>query len=170
MNNIKIKVDADDNLRHKEIHFFNLFDIQYQQDTSIIDFYNQYRNFVISKLKKKGDTIMWLDNMVLAEDETISPTFEELIMAVVLGLIDYRLPGHVRDNYFHLLGKAKSLMDYRMDILAEVPTFLRKINGNLQAVSKCEDDPLALRYGNGMSYIKLENCCLLFSSIFQSYH
>ena len=143
MNNIKIKVDADYNLRHKEIHFFNLFDIQYQQDTSIIDFYNQYRNLVISKLKKKGDTIMWNNNTVMAEDEQLSPTFEELILANVLGLINTRLPGHVRDNYYSLIGKTKSLMDYRTDILDKVPTFLKAIDGNMLAVSKSDDELLS---------------------------
>jgi hypothetical protein len=32
--------------------------------------------------------------MMLEEDEELSPTFEELILANVLGLIDSRLPGY----------------------------------------------------------------------------
>jgi hypothetical protein len=67
-----------------------------------------------------------MNNSVLLIDEQLSPTFEELILAVVLGLIDNRLPGHVKSHYQPLLGKSKSLMDYKTDILAKVPTFLKE--------------------------------------------
>jgi hypothetical protein len=161
MESIKIKVDDEQNLKQKEMHFFNLFSFHYQHDTSTIEFYNQYRNLVIADLKKKGDIIMWRDNIVLAEDEALSPTFEELILAVVLGLINTRLPGYVWDYYHHhLIGKSKSLMDYRMDILSQVPSFLLKMEGNLTAVAKSDEDP-HVRYGT-RSYTSVSKMlCLL---------
>ena len=140
---IDIKVDEDCDMQHKEILFCNLFDLQYCKEISAAEFYDQYRNLIVACLKKKGDTIMWNNNTVMAEDEQLSPTFEELILANVLGLINTRLPGHVRDNYNSLIGKTKSLMDYRTDILDKVPTFLKAIDVNMRAVSKSDEDLLS---------------------------
>jgi len=128
---IKIKDDEDNDIQYKEILFFNLFDLQYNQEISAIGFYDQYRNLIMASLKKKGDIIVWQNETVLAEDEQLSPTFEELILANVLSLINNRLPSYVRNSYYRLIGKTKSLMDYREDILDKVPTFLAEIDGNL---------------------------------------
>ena len=87
-------------------------------------------------LKKKGDVILWQNNMVLTDDEQLSPTFEELILANVLGLIDVRLLGHVKDKYYNRLGDARSLMDYQADILGNVPNFLTELENNLLFASK----------------------------------
>jgi hypothetical protein len=74
---------------------------------------NTGRNLVVASLRKKGDTIRWQNDRVLAQDEELSPTFEEMILANVLGLIDARLPGYVRQKYQDLLGRAEGLMDYQ---------------------------------------------------------
>jgi len=73
------------------------------------------------------------------EDEHLSPTFEELILINVLGLIDNRLPGHVRDQYSCLIGESESLMDYETDILGKVPTFLTEI----EVYAESKSDQLA---------------------------
>jgi len=142
---IKIKVDEDYDIHNSEILFFNLLDLQYQSETSAVGFYDQYRNLIVASLKRKGDTIEWQNDTILAEDEQLSPTFEELIFANVLSLINARLPGHVRNNYYHLIKKSKSLMDHRADILEKVPIFLEEINGSLAAVSK-SDVEISSRY------------------------
>ncbi len=87
-------------------------------------------------LKKKGDVILWQNNTVLTEDEQLSPTFEELILANVLGLIDVRLLGHVKDKYYNRLGAEQTLMDYQADILSNVPNFLTELENNLLFASK----------------------------------
>jgi hypothetical protein len=74
---------------------------------------NTGRNLVVASLRKKGDTIRWQNDRVLTHDEELSPTFEEMILANVLGLIDARLPGYVRQKYQDLLGRAEGLMDYQ---------------------------------------------------------
>ena len=150
MESIEIKMDED--FQEGEAHFFKLFDIQYLEETSTLKFYNKYRDLVVAGLKKKGDNIMWKDGLVLAEDEVLSPTFEELILAVVLGLIDTRLPSHVWDHYHPLLGDTKSIMDYKMDILAEVPSFLNMMTDELPAVCKGDEDP-PYRYSNPYWYL-----------------
>jgi hypothetical protein len=150
---VEMKAQEEYDLEKKEVPFFNLFDLHFQREDSVIGFYNLYRDLVITSLKKKGDIITWQNNRVLPEDEELSPTFEELILANVLGLIDTRLPGYVRDYYFHFSGKSKSLMDYQRDILSRVPAFLRGIDDGLPAVSKNEVDQPA-RYGTIIKELK----------------
>jgi hypothetical protein len=94
-------------------------------------------------LKKKGDVILWQNNMVLTDDEQLSPTFEELIFANVLGLVDVRLLGHVKDKYYNRLGDARSLMDYQADILSNVPNFLTELENNLLFASKSATQQLS---------------------------
>jgi hypothetical protein len=78
----------------------------------------------------------------MTEDEQLSPTFEEMILATVLGLVDARLPRHVRDRYLHLIGRKRSLMDYLAEILDRVPLFLAELeNGFIAAVSSNKGDP-----------------------------
>ncbi len=137
---IKIKVDEDYDIQTREILFFNLFSLQYNKEISAEGFYEQYRNVIVANLKKKGDIIVWQNDTILAEDEQLSPTFEELILANVLSLINAGLPAFVLKNYYRLIGKTKSLMDYKADILDKVPTFLNEINGNLSAVLKSDAD------------------------------
>jgi hypothetical protein len=136
-----IKVDEDPSLLKKELHFLDFFGFQNQGQTDAVGFYNQFRSVIIASLKKKGDVIMWQNNRVLMEDEELSPTFEELILAVVLEVIDTSLPVHVRKEY--LMEKIeKSLMDFKSDILSKIPTYLIEIDDNLPAKSKNEE-PLA---------------------------
>jgi len=137
-----MKIDDCNILKKRSL--LHLLDIQYQQETSAVDFYNQYRNVVMACLKKKGDVILWQNNTVLTDDEQLSPTFEELILANVLGLIDVRLLGHVKDKYYNRLGDARrSLMDYQEDILNNVTKFLPELDNNLLSVSKTEEGQLS---------------------------
>ena len=139
---IKIKLDEDFDIQKKEAHFFDLFSLQYQQRASVTDFYENFRNLIIASLKKKGDIITWQDNAILMEDEQLSPTFEELILGVVLSLIDTRLPGHVKNEFCQILGKEKSLMDYKMEILTKAPAFLTQMKANLLAIYKSDGCPI----------------------------
>jgi hypothetical protein len=140
---IKIKMNDSCDYQQKKSLLLNLLDLRYQPDASIKGFYNQYRNVVMACLKKKGDVILWQNNTVLEEDEKLSPTFEELILANVLGLIDIRLLGHVRDKYYQRIGDARSLMDYQADILNNVIKFLPELDTNLLSVSKTEEGQLS---------------------------
>jgi hypothetical protein len=133
---IKIKMNDSCDYQQKKSLLLNLLDLRYQPDASIKGFYNQYRNVVMACLKKKGDVILWQNNTVLTEDEQLSPTFEELILANVLGLIDVRLLGHVKDKYYNRLGAAQTLIDYQADILSNVPNFLTELENNLLFASK----------------------------------
>jgi hypothetical protein len=120
-----------------------LSDLQYQPKTKAATFYEQYRNLVIGSLKKKGYTVTWQNNMILAEDEKLSPTFEELILDNVLGLIDTRLPRHVRSHYIGLMEVSNSLMDYKNDILDNVSSFLEEMKTVFPAIVISEESQLA---------------------------
>jgi hypothetical protein len=137
-----VKLEADFDFPQKEIHYFDLFDHEYQQRTSPVGFYNQFRNLVIASLKKKGDIITWQNDTVLIEDEQLSPTFEELILAIVLALIDPGLPGQVRNEYRQLLGRTKDLMNYRDEILTQVPSSFIKTEISLPAVCDNKEEHL----------------------------
>jgi hypothetical protein len=137
---IKIEAEKNINIQPDKMHLFHLLNLQFNPGESIGSFYDQFRNLVVASLKKKGDIIMWQNNAILTEDEELSPTFEELILGIVLGLIDIRLPGHVCDSYHEADGKAKNLMDYKKEILGKVPFFLSEIGPNLSAMSKSEED------------------------------
>jgi hypothetical protein len=142
MDHLKVELSDHYDIQEKgEIHFFNLIDVNYHPEASALGFYYQYRNLVIASLKKKGYKVMWQNNMVLPADEELSPTFEEMILAIVLRLISPHLPRLVRDNYMHCIGESKGLMDYRTDILIKVPNFLAEIESS--EMSKNGGDHLA---------------------------
>ena len=140
---IKTQLCEDKDVEKQTDHFFNLLDLEYQPGTSVLDFYNQYRNLFVASLKQKGETIKWQNNRALLENEQLSPTFEDLILANVLDLVDMRLPELVREHYQHLMGRAKSLMDFKNEILANVPFMLKEEEGSqctifLREVDKIE--------------------------------
>jgi hypothetical protein len=126
----KINLDEESEVQEKEENIFNLYDLEYHPGTSVVNFYNQYRNLFVGSLRKKGDTIKWQNNRVLTEDEQLTPTSEDLILANVLELVDMRLPVLVSKHYEHLAGRPQSLMDYKNEILAKVPAFLKEIDGD----------------------------------------
>ena len=127
------KLREDYDIQQKGIHFFNMLDLHFKPGSSVVGFYNKYRNVIIANLKKRGDDIRW-QNEQLARDEKLSPTFEDLILINVLGIIDARLPLHVRDHYHHHIGRDKTLMDFKSDILVKVPVFLSELDNCLPSL------------------------------------
>jgi len=96
---------------------------------------------------KQGEVIKWKNSKELLENEELSPTFEDLILANVLRKIHIRLPRLVRAKYHPLIRGRKSLMDFKDDIFVMVSTFLMKIKDNLLLASKINGDLLE-RYVN----------------------
>ena len=123
----------DHNYQKRKKNFFEILDIHFQAGASVNEFYEQYRNMIIMNLKKRGDIILWQNGRVLDGDEELSPTFEDMILVNVLGLIDCHLLEHVRDYYCHMVGRRKSLMDYKEKILDMVSLFLSEKNATLSA-------------------------------------
>ncbi len=108
-------------------NILHLFSLKYQKGENVTSFYNKYRKQVMANMKKQGDVIAWKNNAVLIADEELSPSLEDLILSNVLRRIDVRLPGLVRTQFRHLVRMSGSLMDYKEEILASVPSFLDQI-------------------------------------------
>jgi len=143
---IKIKVGKDfDCNKQNEPPILQLYNMKYQQGESVTDFYNQYREQVIAKMKKQGDIIAWKNNSIMSVNEEISPVLEDLILANVLRRIDVHLPRLVQHKYKELIGRTKSLMDYKEEIFASVPAFFNEIGTGQHADSKI-DAGLNARY------------------------
>ena len=138
MDLIKDETDKSVNVKPSTMHLFDLFHFPFKQGESPEILYNQLRSLVSASLKKKGDIIAWQNNVILTEDERLSPTCEELILAIALGIIDARLPGHVCDRYHSEDGQAGSLMDNKTEIFDKVPTFLVEIETILLSAFKSE--------------------------------
>ncbi len=125
----------DQNYDKAKINFFDIFGIHLHAGSSVEEFYDQYRNLVVMNLKRSGDIILWQNGRVLDEDEELSPTFEDMILANVLGMIDSHLLEQVRENYSDMMGKGKCLMDYKENILDMASLFLSKKDGTFPAAS-----------------------------------
>ena len=102
--------------RKRKYIFFSLHKLDYLPGSSVPDFYSQYRNPIVAAFRKKGDIVIRKNNIILAEDEQLSPTFEEIILINVLDLVDKRLLDCVRYHYQNLSWKLKWLMDFKNDI------------------------------------------------------
>ena len=65
-----LRMDYD--IQQKGIHFFNILDLSYDENTMTpIAFYNQYRTMVTNNLARREDVIKHKNNLCLQEDEMI---------------------------------------------------------------------------------------------------
>ncbi len=97
-----------------DVSVLSLVDFRYTSGTCAASFYLCYRDRFTNCLAKKGER--WPENgNYLDEDERLGPAGEDLLLLHVLGLIDRRLPAHVRDLYGPRLGDSGSrrLVDFR---------------------------------------------------------
>ena len=124
---------ADYDIQQRGIHFFNILDVKYDQDKATpVSFYNRYRTVIINNLAKRGDVIKYKGQAAITEDERISPMLEDLILLNVLREIDPRLPGFIKAHYNHKMQRDDMLMDFKSDMLVNVPSFIEQINGDEQ--------------------------------------
>ena len=122
------KIREDYDIQTKGIHLFNILDIKYSSATMTHSgFYNQYRTVVMNNLAKAGDIIKYKSNDPLPAEETLGPTFEDIILIQVLALIDARLPQHIREVYSHKIDKNLRLMDFKADIFVNIEKFKKDI-------------------------------------------
>jgi hypothetical protein len=97
-----------------DVSVLSLVDFRYTSGTCAASFYLRYRDRFTACLAKKGER--WPENgNYVDEDERLGPAGEDLLLLHVLGLIDRRLPAHVRDLYSPRLGDSSSrrLVDFR---------------------------------------------------------
>ena len=146
---------SDYDMQKKGIHFFNLLDMHYDgTKLTPIAFYNQYRTMITSNLAKQNDVIKYKNNLILAQDEKMSPMLEDVILLDVIREIDQRLPAFIRTFYTHKMSKTDRLMDFKNDIFNTIPKFLQDLDKEEQLGSfKSHDtEPALSAFRQGNSY------------------
>ena len=125
----------DYDIQSKGVHFFNILDTKYDATKTPIAFYNLYRTVIANNLGKAGDIIKYKNNEALAQDEKFSPMLEDIILLDVIKEIDPRLPSFIKSHYFHKMKKDERLMDFKTDILLNIPHFIEQINNSADSSS-----------------------------------
>ena len=119
---------SDYDIQQKGIHFFNILDVKPDQNQTTTSFYNQYRTVITNNLGKTGDDIKYKDNLALTQDEKTTPMLEDIILLNVIREIDPRLPAFVKTHYNHKMQKDERLMDFKTDILVNIPSFREQLD------------------------------------------
>ena len=120
---------SDYDIQSNGVHFFNVLEAKYDPNKQTpIAFYNMYRTIISNNLAKRGDVLKYKSGEILENDEKFTPMLEDLVLLDVIREIDSRLPGLVKSFYFHKMKKDERLMDFKTDILLNVPYFLQKLN------------------------------------------
>ena len=91
-------------------------------------FYKEFRLMILDNLRLKGSKAdPRIPGDQLAEDEKLSPSFEDIIIIWVLERIDRRLPGKVRKDYEHRLCGDTFLWDLQAVIFQAIPAMLEEL-------------------------------------------
>ena len=106
--------------------FFNILDVKYDPSVDTpVSFYNKYRTIIVNNLAKVGDVVKY-KNEELTEDEKMSPMLEDVILLNVLREINPNLPKIVRSHYNHKMQPDDKMMDFKSDMLNNIPSFLQQ--------------------------------------------
>ena len=142
---------SDYDIQKKGIHFFNIMELKYDSTKMTpISFYNQYRTLVSNNLGRKNDKVKY-KNLVLGEDEKMTAMLEDIILLDSITEIDPRLPAYIKNHYTHKMEKSDKLMDFKSDIMVNVPVFL-------ELMEKDVDPTLnAFRQGNRKPFFPKKN-------------
>ena len=129
MESIYNMLRCDYDIQQKGIHFLNILDMKYDATKlTPIAFYNQYRNMITNNLSRKNDIIKYKGDHRLLADERMSPMIEDMVLLSVINMIDPRLPAHVRSHYSLKMSKTEKLMDFKGDIMTNIPKFLQEMD------------------------------------------
>jgi len=128
LNWIYTEIRKDYDIQQKGVHFFNILEVVYDSSTMTpVGFNNQYRSLVMNNMARNGDRIRW-KGTTLQEDEKLSPTFEDMILLNVVGMLDQRLPAYIKTHYA-LQMEDKHVMDSKTDFFTNVNKFIQAIEG-----------------------------------------
>ena len=124
-------IRSDYNIQTKGIHFLNVIDAKYDPETHTpVAFYNEYRTIIVNNLARSGDIIKYKNRENLTDDEKMSPMIEDLVLLNVIKEVDSRLPAYIKQFYTHKMKDDEHLMDFKADILFNIPTFIKNIDSN----------------------------------------
>ena len=124
-------IRSDYNIQTKGIHFLNVIDLNYDSEIHTpVSFYNEYRTLVVNNLARAGDVLKYKNNENLENDEKMSPMIEDLVLLNVISKIDSKLPAYVKRYYNHKMNNDERLMDFKSDILVNIPSFISNIENS----------------------------------------
>ena len=118
-------------LQTKGANFLNISDHVFKKGTPFQTFYKQYRAAFLDNLRKQGDIVKFKDNLVLNEDEKLSPSFENAIILWSLEKIDPRLPQKVKRDYGHQMTGNITLKDIQPVIFENINTMIDDLDQNM---------------------------------------
>ena len=95
-----------------------------KKGTPFQTFYKQYRAAFVDNLRKQGEVVQFKNNLVLDEDEKLSPSFENAIILWTLEKIDPRLPQKVKRDYGHQMTGNITLKDIQPVIFEDINTMI----------------------------------------------
>ena len=76
------------NLESRGEHFLDIADVVFKPEMPYQTYYKQFRAAFLDNLRKRGDQLMYKNNTILTEDETMTPTLEASIVMWALEKID----------------------------------------------------------------------------------
>lgn len=115
-------------LETKGANFLKIASQTYKKGDQHQTFYKQYRAAFIDNLRKKNDKIKFKNDQPLAEDEQLSPSFENAIVLWALKEIDPRLPLRVKKNYGHQMTGNTTLKDLQPIIFQNISSMLEELD------------------------------------------
>ena len=120
-------------LETKGANFMNISEHPFQKGTPYQTYYKQYRASFIDNLRKQGDIVQYKNNLVLNEDEKLSPSFENAIVLWSLEKIDARLPLKVKKNYGHQMTGNVTLKDIQPVVFENIENMLDELDQSQNA-------------------------------------
>ena len=121
------------NIQAKGANFLKITEHNYTSCMLPQVFYKQFRASFLNNLRKKNEKVTHKGGMVLQEDETLSPSFEDAIVLWCLEKIDPRLPSKVRKDYEHRLTGDTYLIDLQATIFQSIPSMLEDLDRHADA-------------------------------------
>ena len=135
-------------LTTKGANFMNIAEHVFTSGTPHNTFYKQYRASFLDNLRKRGDRMLFKNNLQLNEDEKLTPSFENAIVLWSLEKIDARLPAKVKKDYGHQMTGDTTLKDLQPTIFENIPSMLDDLDQTQTAKAFAsqllDDEPTAL--------------------------
>ena len=116
------------NIEARGSNFLKLTEHVYKSGMLPQVFYRQFRTSFIDNLRMKGEIATHKGGKVLADNEILSPSFEDAIVLWSLEKIDPRLPKKVRKDYEHRLTGNIYLIDLQVSIFQSIPSMLEDLD------------------------------------------
>ena len=131
------------NIESRGSHLLDVAAINPKPEQQPIVFYKQFRAGIFNNLRKSGDRMMYKAGRQLAEDETMGPTFESIVMMWALEKLDPRLPAKVKKDFGFRMEGDITLIDLQTPVFQAVPGMIGELDeiADMKAINVPTDEP-----------------------------